>query len=217
MTDVRRVAGSLAGLLGVTTRAFAGIVLILTAAGIVLAAASYSVLAGHPAYAALAAVAALAEAVAAGIALGSRRGLVLALDHGIRALGLGRATVRLVFDRLPADRLPLAEAEERLTRAVTGLVAAPPEGGGPGGWLRRRLRDALLRRVQTYTLARFRRDAPGGGVDLAKIRADLEGRIDDLLLIRLRTGLRLWTAAVVVGLPAVVAAQTYLLLAATGR
>src|SRR4051812_23946279 len=185
MTDVRRVAGSLAGLLGVAARAFAGTVLVLTAAGLALAAASYHVLSDHPPYATLAATAAVAEAVAAGVTLGTRRGLVLASAHGIRTLGLGRSAVRGGFDRLPVERLPLAQAEERLTRAVAGLVAAPPEGGGPGGWLRRRLRDALLRRVQTYTLARFRRDGAGGGVDPVKTRADLEGRIDDLLLGKL--------------------------------
>jgi hypothetical protein len=64
------------------------------------------------------------------------------------------------------------------------------------------------------TLARFRDDeAAHGGVDLLRVQEDLERRIDESLVRRVRGGLRLWTLLALFGLPGVVAAQTYLILA----
>jgi hypothetical protein len=162
--------------------------------------------------------------------LGFRRGLLHTLTQGIRTFGLGKSLTRLLFDRLLAvpperqdagaggrvaravERLPLAQAEQRLRGAVSGLVKAEPTGGGVSGWFRRRLEGALLGWVEAFTLARFREpDGGPDGVDLVKARADLESRVDGLMLGRLRGGLRLWTALVLAGLVAVVAAQTYVL------
>jgi hypothetical protein len=235
MSDLRKIGGELANLAWVAARSFVGTVLVLTAAGVLLAVVSYYVLRDDLPYAAIAGAVALAEGIAAGIVLGVKRGLVLALTHGVRRLGLGRSMVRLVFERLLGvsadqefgdrggrlargfERLPLAQAEDRLTRAVTGLVGAPLEGG-QDSYLRRRLRATLLRPVQTYTLARFRAEGVRhGGVDLVKAQADLDGQIDDLLLATLRGGLTLWTVAVALLLPVVVAAQTYVLIGLLGR
>jgi hypothetical protein len=151
----------------------------------------------------------VAEAVIAGILLGGKRAVVMALVHGLRSLQLGQTAVRLVFTRrlgvaesqesgsrdgalvLVAERLPLAQAESRLTAAVTHLLAAP---AGEGGWFRRRVRGLLLRTVQRLTLARFREEGDRfGGVDLGKVQADLETRADGMLLRGVRGGLKLWT------------------------
>jgi hypothetical protein len=230
MVDLASLWRGAAGLTAVALRSFLGTLLVTSVAGAFLAAASAFLLRHHPLYASIAAAVAVAEAIAAGILLGGKRGVVMALVHGLRSLQLGQTAVRLVFTRLlgvtesqesgsrdgalvlVAERLPLAQAESRLTAAVDHLLAAPASEGG-GGWFRRRVRARLLRAVQRYTLARFREEgARSGGVDLAKALGELETMADEMLLRGVRGGLSLWTAVVVLGLPAVVFAQTYLLL-----
>jgi hypothetical protein len=230
MVDLASLGRGAAGLTVVALRSFLGTVLVITVAGAFLAAASAYLLRHHPLYASIAAALAVAESIAAGILLGGKRAVVMALVHGLHSLQLGRAAVRLVSARLLGvtesqesgsrsgalalieERLPLAQAEVRLTAAVNHLLAAPASEGG-GGWLRRRVRARLLRAVQRYTLSRFREEGGrSGGVDLVKVLGELETRADEMLLRRVRGGLRLLTALVVLGLPAVVFAQTYLLL-----
>jgi hypothetical protein len=230
MVDIASVRRGAADLTVVALRSFLGTFLVVSVAGAFLAAASAYLLRHHPLYASVAAAVAAAEAVATGALLGGKRAIVMALVHALHSLRLGRATVRLVFERLlgvtrgqeldnrggalalAAERLPLAQAESRLTAAVDHLLAAPSSEGG--GWFRRRVRARLLRAVQRYTLARFREEgARSGGVDLVKVRAELESKADEMFLRRVRGGLNLWTALVVVGLPAAVFAQTYLLIA----
>jgi hypothetical protein len=85
--------------------------------------------------------------------------------------------------------------------------------GAQGGWLRRTIQAKLLEAVRKYTLARFREEgAKHGGVDLLKMKEELERTVDDALVQRLCGGLRLWTVLVIVGLPLVVAIQTWGLL-----
>jgi hypothetical protein len=228
MVDLASLWRGAAGLTVVALRSFLGTFLVVSVAGAFLAAASAYLLRQHPLYASIAAVLAVAEAVIAGILLGGKRAMVMALVHGLRSLQLGQTAVRLVFTRLlgvaesqesgsrngalvlAAERLPLAQAESRLTAAVNHLLAAP---AGEGGWFRRRVRGLLLKTVKRFTLARFREEGDRfGGVDLGKVQADLETRADGMLLRGVRGGLKLWTVLVVIGLPAVVFAQTYLLL-----
>ena len=105
--------------------------------------------------------------------------------------------------------MPLAQVERSLAGVVDRLVAE-----GEGGWLRRKIHARLIAAVQKYTLARFREEnAQHGGIDLVQVQAELESTIDDRLVSKLRGGLNLWTAVVVCGLPAVVAVQTYLIIA----
>jgi len=223
---------NVAGLAAVAVRSFLGTVAVLLAAGLALAGCASYLLREHPAYGLVVGAVALAEALAAGVLLGGKRALVTALAHGLRSLRLGRSAVRLLFGRglgvspeqefggrggrvvQGVERLPLAQAEQRLGDAVRALLSAPPSGGGLTGWFRRRLQAGLLGRVQGDTLARFREEgARHGGGDLLRGQADLEGRIGDLLLGWVRAGLNLWTALVVVGLPALVLAQSYVVLA----
>jgi hypothetical protein len=64
--------------------------------------------------------------------------------------------------------------------------------------------------VRKYTLARFREEgATHGGINLFKVREELERTADDVLVQKVRDGMRAWTLLVVVGLPLLVAAQTW--------
>jgi hypothetical protein len=166
------------------------------------------------------------------VLLGLKRALFLSLVDGVRTLQFGRAGVRLLFERVlglsnagssagggaglaaKVERLPLAEAEKTLNSAVERYVAGERAGGTPSGRIRRLLESRLLAVTAKLTLARFRKaDSAGGGVDLAKIRTELEPQIDELLATKLRSGVNLWTIVVLVGLPLVVAAETYVTLA----
>jgi hypothetical protein len=226
--DARTLGGHLARAAWLAVRSFLGTLALLTAAGITLAAASGYALWDRPAYALIAAGIALLEGVGAGAVLGAKRAVVVALAYALGKLRLGRALVQLVFDHLLGDlegqepgergglvvrqleRLPLARAERLLGRAVRAAAGE----ARTGGWLRRAIRARLLALVGKYTLTRFRDEgARHGGVDLLRVKEELEGQIDVALVNKVRGGLRLWTVLVIVGLPVVVAAQTYVAMA----
>lgn len=215
MIDLRAVGGHVAGLAGVAVRVFVTTLLIITLFGVALAATSFAwVQERSPWLAALLAMLALGEAVAVGLVLGFKRALLHGLVAGVRTLGLGQTTVRLLFDRLAGTvaarelgRMPLWLAEEKLTETMTDLTRSQTGGG----YFRKKVQSTLLRAVQKYTLARFRAEG-SGGVDLLKVRADLEKSADDLLIARLRSGVNGWMVLLALALPAVVAAQTYLAL-----
>lgn len=204
------------------------------AEGAVLAAISYSCFGGQSMWiGVVAALVALAEALGAAGVLGLKRAVISAMIDALRSWQLGRKAVRMLFDRLvgPANetpagatsgmiagglqRVPLAEVERRLTGAVRSVLKT---SDGPAtssaGRLRKRLEVRLLAMTAKYTLTKFRDDdAAHGGVDVAKVRAELEANVDDLIADKLRGGMNLWTLFVLLGLPVVVAAQTYLALA----
>jgi hypothetical protein len=229
MQQPRSIGGHVADLAGVAVRSFAAALAVLTGAGVALAAVSFYVLRDRPGFALLAALLAFAEGIATGFVLGAKRAVVMTLAHALAVLRLGGRLVRLLFDRMlgavpggeagerggtvarALERLPLAQAERLLAAAVAGATGAADD---EGGWLRRVVRARLLALVRKYTLARFRdEDARHGGVDLVQLKSELEERIDDALAARVRGSLRVWTALAVVALPAVVAAQTYVVAA----
>jgi hypothetical protein len=228
MVNARPIGGHLARLVWVAVRSFASTLILLSIAGVALAVVSAYFLWDHPGYALVAAVIAVAEGVATGVVLGAKRAVIMALAYGLGTLHLGRSLVGFIFDRLLGvaegqeagerggpvarglERIPLAQAENLLREAVRGLIGATEEEG----WLRRALRGRLLALVGKYTLARLREEeAAHGGVDLVKVKEELEGCIDESLVKRVRGSLRLWTLLVMLGLPGVVAVQTYLVLA----
>ena len=233
MVDLRGAVGNIAGLLTVAVRSFLLTLLFLLLLGVVLAVASYWILSGrYWVYGLVAALVALVECVIVGVVLAAKRAVAVTLVHGLHKYEIGRGAVRLLFGRLlgvtaeevhgqrggwvtrTAERLPLAQAEERLNEAVQGIVEAPVEGGGPTGWLRRRVQIRLLCTVHKYTLAHFREeDARHGGVDLVKVQSDLGERMDGMLIGKLRGGINGWTIAVLVGLPAQILALDYVVLA----
>ncbi len=225
--DIRAIGVHLAKLAWVAIRSFVGTLFVFTLAGVVLAGLSYFFLrADHWLYGVIAVVVALIESVATGIVLGAKRAMVMAAAHGLGELQLGRSLVRLIFDRMlgvasggevgerggvivrGVERLPLAQADELLSSAVRGVT-----GEAQGGWVRRRIQGRLLEVVRKYTLARFREEgAKHGGIDLLKMKQELEDTVDAALVQKVRGGLRLWTILVIIGLPAVVAAQTWFII-----
>lgn len=226
MPSLRTIGSHVAGLAWVAVKSFVGTVLVLTLAGFVLAAIAYYFLADSFWWGIVVAVIAVFEGIATGIFFGTKRAIIMTLAHGLAKLRLGRAAVQLVFNKLLnvseeeevgerggqlaqiVERLPLAQAEKKLTDAVQAIVAAPPDGSG---WFRRKVQNVLLNRVHKYTLVRFREEgAAHGGVDVLKVRKELEDRVDDILVDKLRSGLNLWTIGIIIGLPLVVGAETAL-------
>jgi hypothetical protein len=226
--DIRWIGSHLAGLAWVALRSFLRTLLIFAVAGIALASVSYWFLRDQPwVYGGIAVAVALIESVTLGVILGAKRAGAMAVAHALGSLRLGRSLVRLVFERMLGvaeadelgerggriarnlERLPLAQAAQLLNSAVLSLAGE----GEQAGWLRRKIRARLVEVVRKYTLARFRAEgANHGGIDLLKLKEELEQTVDEALVQKVRGALRLWTALVIVGLPFVVAAQTWLLL-----
>lgn len=211
MPDLAPVVGGLFDLLtpilGPALRAFlrttAGMLLL----GLVLAGASFywaaqgSVLRG-----ALACALAFGLCAAIGFVLAGKRAVGRGLLHGVQRLGLGQRLLGTIFDRLPGSKaarsvetLPLAQAEARLAEAVHGLLAAQEQGGGLGGWLRRKLQARMLLGVQQLTLARFRQaGSEATGIDLVKVRGELAGSVDRLLGDKIHSAVQSATVLLVV-------------------
>jgi hypothetical protein len=226
--DIRSLGGHLASLAWVALRSFMGTLLVFMFAGLVLAGLSYYFLRDHHwVYGAITVALALIESVGTGIVLGAKRAGAMAMAHALGSLRLGRSLVRLVFERMlgvaeadelgerggriarSLERLPLAQAAQLLDSAVLSLAGEAEQAG----WLRRKIRARLMEVVRKYTLARFRAEgAKHGGIDLLKLKEELEQTVDEALVQKVRGALRLWTALVIVGLPFVVAAQTWLIL-----
>jgi hypothetical protein len=133
----------------------------------------------------------------AGVMLAGKRAIFSALMEGLGRLGLGNRAVGLVFDGLLkvneeevhgdrgvqparlAERVPLADAENRLSMVVQRLCNASDEGRGIRAWLRRKIQQRLLGLVEQVTLSRFREQgAQAGGVDLIKVRDELSALAD---------------------------------------
>lgn len=217
--------------------------------GIVLAGCSAYFLRKDPYVAAVALVVALIESGIAAFLLASKRGLFAAALSGLIESKVVCSVLGLVFDRLLAvkaeetpgergsrlvqvvEKVPLAQAERWLDKAIAGLLRiradstiengdAPSQAAGRGlvSWMRGWVYRSLLQRIKTLTLAAFRAEgAPSGGVDLPRVRTALENRIDSMVVDRLRGAVNLWTFGVVLGLPLTIAAQTYLTLAWLGK
>ena len=227
--DARSAGGHFVTLSGIALRACLQTMFVLTLAGFVLAGVSYFFLRGdHWGYGLIAASVAFVESVAAGVVLGIKRSVVMALAHGLGELHTGRGMVQLVFQRMlkiaeggaPGDpgsrvargleRIPLAQAEELLRAAVQSVLGDAEQAGR----LRKKLHRWLLGAIQKYTLAKFRTEgAPQGGVDLWKVQAELEQTVDQAMVQKVRSGLGVWTALVIIGLPLVIALQIWLAVA----
>lgn len=225
MVDLGVVGVRSASMVWVALHTFVGTMCVAMFGGVVLAGAAYYLVRAEPWWlAAVAVVLVLGEAAALGVVLGWKRALVLALAHGLAELRLGRMLVRLVFERIehpaagneaasaegrPVERpeaLPLEQSEQRLDRAVAELSAAPQQGG----WMRRAIRNPLLRAVRRCALARFREEgAAHDRIDMREVQHALEDTIDAVLVRKVRKGLRLGTVLAFGGFPLLVALQTW--------
>ena len=137
-----------------------------------------------------------------GAMLGAKRAVMGALAMGLKKNQIGGKAAGAVFDKITgvmnyadaqgergrdtaktAEKIPLARAESVLRKAVEDTLKATPEGGGLGGWFRRKIQGNILEKVEALTLARFRSaGADVGGVDLALVRKELCDSADGLLL-----------------------------------
>ncbi|MDY0169536.1 MAG: hypothetical protein RBS80_23540 [Thermoguttaceae bacterium] len=225
MVDVRAIGVHTAGLAWLALRVFIGTMVVTALGGVLLAGIScHFVRNEHWMYVVIAGLLVLVEAAVIGVVLGWKRAQVLTLAHGLGSLRLGRSLVRLVFGcmieavsndgaepgvgRLARglERIPLARAQELLEAAIGSVLGS----GDQRGWLRQRVRQRLLQMVRKYTLTRFREEAAGrGGIDLVKVKEELEETLDDAVVQKLRKPLRFATALVIVGFPLVVAVQTW--------
>jgi len=227
--EIRSLGKHLASLAWVAVRSFLGTLLVFTALGALLAGFSYYFLREHHwAYGTSAVTLVMIQSVVVGVLLGIKRAMASAATHGLGTLRLGRLAVSLSFDRMLGiaegeeagergghiarhlERLPLAQADELLSSAVRDFTGDKEQVG----WLRRKIRARLLEAVRKYTLARFREEGSAhGGVDLLKVKEELEETVDDALIQKVRVGLRIWTAAMVIGLLLLVALQTWAIVA----
>jgi hypothetical protein len=218
----------LAGAAWAGLRAFAVAFFAMAAAGIVLAIISFFILDGHSRWAAvIGAIVAVFEGIVAGSILGGRHASAAAAAHALGRLRLGSTVVRFIFERIlgindqmtPGSRgarfvdtgkkMPLAQAERLLTQKFDDFTKTAPAPG----WLAQKIRARVLGAVEKVTLSRCRKaDAEEGGVDLLKLKTELEATIDERLVDKFKGGLTLWTVIAVVGLPAAVAAQTIIVL-----
>lgn len=226
--DIGAIGSSLASLVFVALRSFVGTILVMILAGGVLAGLSCYFLREYQWFYGAGAVAVvIIESVTIGCVLGAKRAMIMAVSHGLGTLRLGRSLVRVIFERMlgiaedeavgqrggrivrGVEQLPLAQADELLSNTVRGMAGDTEQGG----WLRRKIRTRLLEAIRKLTLSRFREeDAKHGGIDLLKVKEELEQKVDDVLVQKVRGGLRLWTALVVIGLPVLVAMQTYVVI-----
>lgn len=183
---------ALKGALGALVRTVAGMVLwvvVCTAGSVWLAATGSTV---RPV---IALVLCLAAAVPVTAVLAVKNAVLRGLLAGVEKAALGSKAVRLVFSQLGvrdeaaggavvrlAERVPLRDAEAKLTSVIEGLLKSRAEQSGVRAWVARGLMSAVVTRVQSLTLARFRSDdLAHGGVDLVRVRDELAGAVDGLI------------------------------------
>ena len=211
--------------LGVFVRTLVGMIFL----GLVLVIASFLYAAGVSAlHGLLAALATLAICAVGGVTLSVKRSVTGALSHAIDELDLGPKGVELLFAHLldvgeddphgergvaparVAENLPLQAAEEKLEAAVRAALNAPQEGGGLGGYLRRKILASLLEKIQALTLAEFRSShQEAGGVNLIVIRDRLGDGIDARLIAMTEAASRKITIVFLVGLLFLCAASSW--------
>lgn len=131
--------------------------------------------------------------------LAVKNAIMRGLLHGLTKLSLGTRVLKLLFNQLGVteestqgaragaigrtiEKLPLREAEARLSGAVKSLLDERAGKTGVRAWMARKLIEGALTRIENITLARFRsEDAKAGGVDLLVVRDELAAGIDTTL------------------------------------
>ncbi len=150
--------------------------------------------------------------------LALKRGIAAGIAAAIERSAPGQAVLRELFDRMLAvddasvmgqrgggavrtvENLPLRDAEQALKRAVGELLDVPLEGEGTRGGLRRRMRDALVERIEALTLTGLREaDTGGAGVDLMKVRNQVGAGLDARLAVGALEAAAHFTRLIVIG------------------
>lgn len=224
MADLGPVVGAVgelaAPLLGRAFRAFVATTFGMITLGVVVAGGSmYFLWEKGAKHGLLGAVAALAIFTLAGFGLAGQRAVASALLEGVRRAQLGTRTVRAIFDALAEtrgaqalERLPLAQAEEKLRAVVHQIVTSPTSGGGLRAKLGRRIRDGLVQKVEALTVRRFRAEGAGaGGIDVQKIGDELAARADEALADQVRGMMKRVTLLIVLGACVVQVVLVYLI------
>jgi hypothetical protein len=183
--------------------------------GCVLGAISYWFLQSVPQWAGLGAIAAVIEGIALATILARQRGMLAAMTEGLRRMGIGRETVRTVFQEVetqPATASPAASPSTSLVQTAAlqmaiGRLSSQMRGGT---WLRRLLWARVLGLLGTWILSRSRHaEVQRGGASLMQLRQELESSADEMLTGILRMRAQLWTWGALVGFPLLVAVQTF--------
>jgi hypothetical protein len=154
----------------------------------------------------------------------SKRAVFAVIEAALKNLALGTTLFRAVFSRLVGvsdepqpdapqgalanaieERLPLAQAEQRLKSVVAQVTREDHQFDGMRGWLLTKARASLLGLVAQVTLARFRDDhRKQGAVDLRRVRDELGMGLDALLIEKV-SGLSSRSTYLAVGLAVVTA------------
>lgn len=161
---------------------------------LVLSASSFAIAArGSVFRGALAAGIAILSCIAFGSVVSIRRALLYALVTAAEKQRIAGRIAATILDGLlggteegaksrvarSVERIPLAQATELLRDAIRTRVGETRSRRWLFGILGRRLERSLLRLVERVALDRFRADAEhGGGVDLLKVRNELNENAD---------------------------------------
>lgn len=157
-----------------------------------------------PLHGLLAACIAVVACTVIGVIVATKRAVAASLIRGVGELHLGKQTTQWLFAQLlgvddraeigarggvvatTIERLPLAQAEQRLAQVVHRAVAPDPAATGVRVWLQRKLVARLLGAIAQVTVTRFRSAAAAaGGIDLIRVRDELAERMDDMIRERI--------------------------------
>ena len=125
--------------------------------------------------------------VVVGTVLSLKTAVVGAIRVAVERLALGRRLAGRVFARLEgtavaahAERIPLAQAEQKLRAAIGGVQREDLAGQT---WAVRKVGEKVLGAIETVTLARFREEGQAtGGISVARTGAVVGETIDGFVL-----------------------------------
>lgn len=156
------------------------------------------------------------EAMVLGMVWASQRAMSAVILRLLQQFEPGNKLINLLFERLAGEeserrevinqqlaRLPLAEAEQRLSAVVRKLGQQAKQSS----WLQRKVEGRLLNQLQVWTLARFRQE--NGAIDLARVQSELAQSADAVLLERVNDSRQLWFWIVMAGFPILALVQGY--------
>lgn len=155
----------------------------------------------------------LGVAIVGTVVLVSKSLPVAAVLTALEKLKLGSVAANLIFEKIlkvsddndgyrlseRTERLPLKQAEERVTTVVEGLLNERASSRGIRAFFARKVQQGVLKAVSVVTLRELRKeDATHGGVSLVDVRNHIGPRADSMAL-ELVSGFGKRSTMVVVG------------------